>query len=243
MMFWFCKQSTLNVYCFTTKELAFNFSKPMRASRALPSWFKELPTPSLPTDGISPLWVRKNLKSCPAIVNLYSSGFMLPLWSDLHIEASADQFRYQFIDGESNIAPHPVHQFGGCTILNEYMHAKLQNPWVISTDKKINMMYTAPVWNNFGYGDIVVAPGSYNTASTAIEANINLFIKRSQERKIYTLLLGQPLVHVVPITEKRIKLHYELITEKELRTLKAKSPLWAMDGNRYRRSEKLCPHA
>jgi hypothetical protein len=231
------------VYFYTTRELAFNHAKPKRAIEFTPAWFKNLPTQSIPENIDGVLQLRKNLRSCPGFTSLYSSGFMFQMWSDLHLEAGPDNFKYQFTDEISRILPHRTDQFGNCPIIESHFHIKLENPWWITADKNIDLLFSAPIWNSFGHDDFVVAPGAYSAHVGVLQANINLFVKRQQEKKSWSILLGQPLVHVVPITERQIKLHYELVTEKELLSIMAKSPLYLMDSNKYRRAMKMCPHA
>lgn len=241
-MFWFCKPKLLNIDFFTTREDVFHNAKPKKASLFVPEWFKQMPKPGFDENPMAPLLLQKTIKTCPAFSTLYSSGFMLPLWSDLNIEVNSDSYRYQFIDGKSLITFHTPKQIAGCSFANTHIQMKLHNPWFMKTNEKINMLFMAPTWNNFGSGEIVVAPGSYYSYADPIEANINLFIKKHEHRVVHQLFFGQPLVHVVPITNRPIKLHYHLVLEDELEKLLAKSPLRLMELNRHRRAHKVCQH-
>lgn len=241
-MFWFCKPKVLDIHFFTVREDVFNNAKPKKASEFVPEWFKNLPKPSFSENLNDPLLLRKTIKTCPAFLTLYASGFMFRLWSDLNVEIYGDSYRYQFIDGKSLINSHPPKQIDGCEFATTHTQIKLTNPWLMKTDEKINMLFMAPTWNDFGSGEIVVAPGSYYSYADPIEANINLFIKKHEHRVVHQLFFGQPLVHVVPITDRPIKLHYHLVSEDELEKLLAKSPLRLMELNRHRRAHKVCRH-
>lgn len=242
-MFWFCKPSHIDVDFFTVREEIYHNAKPQKAAAFVPAWFKNLPKGKFSDDPNAPLKLKSTIKSCPAFSTLYSSGFIFTLWSDLNIEVTESGYRYQFVDGKSTIQPHAPHQMEGSSFLGTHIHAKLRNPWAFKTNQRVNVMFTAPTWNNFGYENFVIAPGIFSAHTQPVEANINLFIKASSQRVIHQLYFGQPLAHVVPLTDKSIKLHYHLVTEKEMQKLYAKSPLFLMEGSRYRRAQKLCPHA
>jgi hypothetical protein len=242
-MLWFCKPKPLNVYFYTTRQEVFDFSKPERFGKAVPEWYKSLPPPSFPTDPDAELCLMPNIKTCAGFQNLYKSGFVFKLWSDLNVEINTNgTYRYQFADKTSAIKCHPSGQLGNCEFKNSYAHLKLMNPWFMSADKDVNFMFTPPTWNGFGYGDIVVPPGAYSPHVTTLDANINLFFKVKQSTVIHELKFGQPLVHVVPLTERRIKLHYELISEQELHKIMNKTPFFLMGHNRFNRTKKLCSH-
>jgi hypothetical protein len=242
-MFWFFKPKPLNLHFFTTREVVFNHARPKKAAAFAPEWFKRLPPPSFSDHPDAPLTTQKTLRTCAGFTSLYSSGFILPMWCDLHIEVRPDGYRYQFADGVSKIMSHSQNQIAGSPFPNTHFHLKVENPWFVTADKKANLVFTAPVWNNFGYDDIVVIPGACSVHSITIDANINLFVKRKETKTVHTILFGQPLAHVIPMTERPLKLHYELVTEQELNRVLHRSPIYMMDANRYRRAEKMCPHA
>lgn len=241
-MFWFCKTKPTTVYFYTTREEVFNFSKPERASKFIPKWVKELPDSNF-SDESKELFISKTLKTCPGFLNLYKTGFMFPMWSDLNVEVNPDgQYRYQFIDKQSLAHHHGAKQINGFELTQSHVHVKLENPWLMTTDKNTDMLFSAPFWNNFGFGDVVVVPGMYDPKVAPVSANINLFFKKKQEKTVYELFFNQPLVHVVPITKEPLVLKHELVSEKELTKIKAKSPIYLIDRNKYNRTKKLCPY-
>lgn len=241
-MFWFCKTKPVDVYLYTTREDVFNHARPKKASNFLPDWWKKLPK-TLTNDGPDqPLFPLFTLKACPAFTNLYASGFMFPMWSDLNVEVDGDNFKYQFADRASSLTLHLKSQFGSYDLIDKYLHLKILNPWMTLSKSKINFLTVSPIWNNFGCDDIVVLPGVYGFRQPVF-ANINLLFKKAPQKTIHSLLFGQPIVHMVPLTERPVRLHYDLVSEADMVRLKNKSPMFMMWDNRYRRSEKLCPHA
>jgi len=241
-MFSFCKPKCLNIDFFTVREDVFHNAKPQKASHFIPKWFKTLPKPYFDEDVNAPLMLRKTIRNCPAFVDLYATGFMFPLWCDLNIEATPERYRYQFADNQSTINFHSKKQFQGFEFEESHLQMKLLNPWHMMADKDINMFWTAPMWNNFGVDDIVIAPGVFSVYKDLCETNINMFVKK-QDNKIHQLNFGDPLVHIVPLTDLQVKLHCHLVTPKELESMYCKSPIKLMQVNRHRRARKLCLHA
>lgn len=243
-MFWFCKPKPIDVYFYTTREEIFNHAKPKKATAHIPEWFKKLQPPHFSKEDGASLKLTRTLRTCPGFINLYRSGFMFPLWSDLsiHIKPSGEYF-YRFADGRSSMENHNAEQFAGSTFEQNYVELKLINPWFWEAKEKIDFLFSSPTWNGFGYENAVVAPGIYNPQIAAMPANINLLFKKQTEDVIYELNFGQPLVHMIPLSDRPIKLHYKLVTEDELQKIVAKSPIGLMFKNKFVRAEKLCPHA
>ena len=242
-MFWFCKPKVLNIHFFTAREEVFNYAKPKKASAFIPEWFKNLPKSTFSENLNDPLVLSRSIKTCPGFVSLYSSGFMFPLWSDLNIEICENSWRYQFIDKKSSIEKHDPKQLGGCGFVNTHEHMKIINPWLIKTEEKIDVLLTAPTWNEVKNSDVIIAPGVIPMhKNVVVEPNINIFVKRQKDRVVHVFFLGQPLVHVIPLAERPIKLHYHLISETEFEKMRMSPAFNLMTLNRYKRGLKICPH-
>lgn len=241
-MFLFFKPKPVNLYFYTTREDVFNHARPKKAIEFIPQWVKNLPHPDINTDPKRMLLHMGNLKTCTGFTNLYSSGFMIPMWSDLNIECNTEEYRYQFADRQSTIRAHPKKQIAGSRFNDTHFHLKIINPWSVYADSSVKLLFTAPVWNNFGVDDVVVAPGIMEPNVCLQEMNINLFFKKQEQSKIYSFLFGQPVMHVIPITDQKIKLNYELVTQEKLRSIQVRSPMTLMHLHRHQRAKKICPH-
>jgi len=241
-MFFFCRPKPLTVHLFTAREDVFLHAKPQKAINYFPEWVKQIPKANFPEDQSEPLKKKLTIKSCPAFANLYSKGFMFPLWSDLNVEVSGDSWRYQFFDGASYAESHSSSQIAYSPFEENYIQLKLNNPWAYISDADVDMLFTPPSWNNFGFGDVIVAQGAYSPYRFFSRANINLFFKKQPERAIYQLFFGHPLVHVVPVTERKLILKHELVTESEFSRRHAANGLHLFGQNRFKRLRKLCPH-
>lgn len=243
-MFWFCKPKPLNVYFYTSREPVFNFSRPQSGIKFIPTWMRQLPAPHFPDNISEKLVLKTNIKSCPGVFELYKSSFVFQMWSDLNVEVYPDKnYRYQFIDNQSEIKSHPNWQFAGSYFDANHINIKLINPWHTKTDKNVKLLVLPPVWNNFGHEDVLLPPGISRMHTSPLEFNLNLLIKVKPEKTVYEFLFGQPIAHVIPLTERPVKYHYELVSEQELVKMKSRNPMFFMSRNRYRRAEKLCSHA
>lgn len=243
-MFWFCKPKPITVWFYTTREDVFNLAKPERAGKHIPSWVKKLPDRSFREEESALLLKESNLKTCPGFANLYKSGVMLTMWSDLNVQVYPDgRIKYQFADFLSTAEIHSAKQMNGFELCNSYAHLKIKNPWIMGADKNIDMLFMSPTWNGFGCDEIIVAPGVYDPKICQDHANVNLFFKKRETSVVYELLFGQPVTHVVPLTDKKVIYKHALVTESELKKIKAKAPIFLMHDLRYKRAERLCPHA
>lgn len=243
-MFWFCKPKPIDVYFYTAREDVFNFSKPTKAINFFPEWVKNLPASAFPEDTSKKLLLDKTIRSCSGIADLYKAGFIFPLWSDLNVEINPDKsFRYQFVDEKSTAGFHSRGQMEGAPFVDTHVNIKLSNPWLVQASENIKFLLAPPTWNGIGYQDLIIPPGVVSAHTFAPHMNINILFGVKPNRVVYELFLGQPLLHVIPLTEKRINLHHCLVTEKELYKIEQKNPMFLMGRNRYRRAEKLCPHA
>lgn len=231
----------LEVRLFTDNEAVFNFSRPQKATHFVPEWWKSIPKRF--ADG-EPRAQNSftTMKTCAGFVDLYASGFIQPLWSDLRVDIAPDgAFQYQFADGVSSAQEHPQYQMPGNPILRTHTHLKLESPWFGKEDSGAKFLICPPIWNGFGVEDICVPPGVVSYKQP-LELNVNLFFKRMPEIKTYELSFGGPIAHFVCMSDKPIKLQYELVSREERERLFARNGMRFFFENRMRKAAKLCPY-
>jgi hypothetical protein len=239
-MFFFCKRQTLSVTLFTDNQVAFDFARPEKATKFFPEWWKQTPKTFFYDDAVSPT---PTIKMCPGISDLYVNSIIQPLWSDFNIKINPDRsWKYQFSNLESKASNHGDKQLGHNKFNQEYVNIKLLSPWVGQEKTNIKFLLTSPFWNEFGFDNILIPPGVIKLKA-AMEININMFFKRHAEPALYELPFGQPLVQIIPITEKNIVYKYEMITTQELKKIQKQGRLGMFFINRWRRAANLCPHA
>ena len=173
---------------------------PQPAKKYIPEWYKN--TPAFISKGeIRPEEKRDSgtIKSCPAVHDWFSQGYVLPMWCDLYLEINEDESwncRYSFPDKfmSSRIFPTdvyiswlPEHQKK-----NAIAMLKIDSPWRMKTPAGYSC-YQFPMWYHFN-PDFEVPPGPIWSDEYHL-INPQLIIKHYGEIKIKR---GTPLCVYVP---------------------------------------------
>ena len=237
-MFFF-KRSKVTVDCFTLNYGTNELFPIQEANNFYPEWWKTLPKTyeSLNNWGLS--IPRPTMKQCIGMTNLYTHGFVLPMWTELIIQTTATQWFYEFALG-NDIVSHDVEQYQ--KPISDYHHLKITSPWFLAEKTGINFMWTAPTYN------IIENLGKYHTLPGIMDykynvgTNINMLLPKVDNKIM--LKSGQPLAHIVPMTDKDVKIKTQVVTQEEL----SKIQVHTYDSsftNRYRTNrrinERKCP--
>ena len=209
-MFFFIKPSVLHVDCFTSRADVYECFPIAKSIDYIPSWWKKLPKEIIDENFSCP---QPTLKTCFGFIDFYSSGFTIPLWSDLYLQVGENSsFHWQYADGNSIVDSHPLSiQSPGFLDPGEWFNLKLFSPWYFKAKEKF--CYVGNIWNMKNPDEVLVAPGIMefqNQHST----NINLFFRNIPNRKIL-LEANTPLVNIIPMSDKKVKIHNHLITNEE----------------------------
>lgn len=214
----FKNQSIINIDCFTTNVMAYEMAKIESAIKFVPQWWKNLPSSIASTWGDHPYVKNGTLKKCDGFLNLYKHGFVIPMWCDLAVDVGAigsDSFRYQYSDFESSANEHSQAQRGEFCNQKNYQHLKLISPWYINSKKNINWVFMDSVWNDVDLLPYRVLTGVVNYKYVN-GTHINIIFKRENKDRQILIPYKTPLVHLIPITEKKVKLNHHLVDEIEL---------------------------
>lgn len=239
------RKKPLEITLFTASESAFKFSRPQKATHFIPEWWKNLPK-KMHRDDQEPKTVStlmRTMKTCPGFIDLYSKGFMQPMWSDLSVQIEPDGgYRYQYADSASAAQDHSIHQMAGSHFNHSHNHLKLTSPWVAKENTDAKFLVCAPVWNGFGADDVCVVPGVAGY-KVPLELNVNMFFRRHAETKIYDLEFGQPIAHFIPLSDRPLKLNYELVSVGQKDKMIRHGGMYLFFENRNKKAVKLCPYA
>lgn len=197
------------VDCFTAEQSSYDLFKLTPAMDRVPDWWKKTPA-TYPDSGVMP---GRTLKSCDGFVNLYKRGFILPMWSDLAIEIQNDGYRWQYSDMKSNADVHPTQQWATYVSDTVYGHIKLQSHWRMKSSTSLDWLYTSPSWSYKPNSGWTVVSGVVNYKYSR-EVNVNLFLDKTKNRTII-LNVDTPLVHMIPLTDRRVDLRHHLVTHEE----------------------------
>lgn len=192
-----------------------------KASEFYPEWFKSLdasvPDNTAPVSGIK----RPTMRSCSGFIDLYSKGFMIPMWSDLVIEVHpGGDVKYMFADQLTEITYHGRELFSH-EVFKEYAHIKIGTPWRITTESKVDFMFSQPHWNHSYPLEHVIPSGVVNYYAQH-GCDVNMFVPWDDKltRRI-EFKAGDPLVHIVPLSSDPIKLNNYYANKNEWETFES----------------------
>jgi hypothetical protein len=230
-MFWF-KRKEIVVDCFTfATTAALNFPID-RATKFYPSEFKSIPRYNdvkVSNHPESKLTVKSlTVKACNGILDLYSSGFIIPAWDEFHLEMlnNGDHVFHS----RSNIfttEKHPREQYGN-EIYKGYSNLKITSPWLIKEKTGVKFSWNHPVWNRSdNVGNFTILPGIIDF-KYQIQTNINTFMKNGT---IVQYNAGDPLVHLIPLSDKKVKIKIHQLSYNKWESSRDESSKFALYDN------------
>lgn len=240
-LFNFLKKDVV-LHCYTARPEVYNFAPIKKASAFLPDWWKELPKTYKRENAMQEFGT---MKMCSGFTDLYSKGFIMPLWSDVKVmigkkgeqDQNAPAYRYQFSDLVSKMGHHPTSQHNDAYPLTNYQHLKLTSPWVFACEEDIDFLQIQPFWN-FSQPEKMFAPPGVVSFKYQVGTNINTFWVRENEDVTHDMPFMQPLLQYIPLTEKKVTLKLHLVSDAEfLRIGSISTPVTFL--NKYKHNKKL----
>jgi len=212
MMFFF-KPKVIHLDCFTSEVIAHDFFPIDYSHKFFPQWWKDLPKV---LDDPNQFWGMNSAKSCTGLNNFYSNGVTIPLWSDLLIQQESQNIKWVFSDRRTEMGHHLLKQLGNYLDEREYYHMKIISPWILKCKEDINFMWMQPTWSFNKPKEIIIPPGIIDYKYQG-GTHINFFFTLTEENKQKNILIesGQPMVNIIPLSERKIKIHNHLISKEE----------------------------
>jgi hypothetical protein len=209
------RRKPIHIDCLTSNQTAYEYASIDHASNFIPDWWKKLPKSYDHPSGVGST---ATMKSCAGFVDLYSKGLIIPLWSDLIIVIEGTEYKWRFADAKSQIIMHDSQQSG--TFLNDIkcFHLKLVAPWEFFCKEDIPWHFSQPVWNDYASRDYCTPSGIVeykNQHTVAIQTLIRhpIFIPKKE----IIINHRHPMAHIVPLSERPIKIHTHLVSESEIK--------------------------
>lgn len=245
-MFWF-KRKEIIVDCFidnSTIEQNFPIEP---AHKFFPEGWKTIPK-TMPIKVHEKQYPESNLsvdmatiKKCVGLINLFSNGFIIPAWCDLGVEMDAKGNHLWHAPMNMHVMQHPSFQLWD-GLYKDYGHVKLGSPWVIHEKTGVNFTWNQCDWNNTD--DL----HKYRIVSGVLDfkyqhqSNVNMFLRKSS---LIDFKAGDPLVHLIPISESNVKIKTHVVDTNELMKLNTNQVQYV---NQYRTTkskidakERKCP--
>lgn len=211
------KRKAINLDCFTKQPYVYTYAPIRPAYHFVPEWWKRLPKDA----GKDGLHDALNMKACAGFVDLYKVGVMLPMWSELRISVTPDgNVAYQFSDARSSAEFHHPDQRGGFASESKYTNIKILSPWLFRTKEDISWVMTPALYAHNDPGRYITCIGSLNFKYQS-GANLNLLIPKKDVETLIDIKHGAPVAHVIPMSDRKVKVHNHLVDDTEFERLAA----------------------
>ena len=196
-------------------------------------WWKNLsPSSKFNFDNMS---VNITAKSCIGIHNMVSTGFFLPIWSDLAIDVWPEKSKMfaVFSDTHTPIMAHSNDQIQG--FCGDHSILKISSPWRLKCDEHINFLCCDPIYSKEKPKPFITFPGIVDFKYQS-STNILFGFENFNETK-HIFRVGDPLYQIIPLTEKEVELKVEVLSTRDFSLVNP--PLGNFFSHRYFRHKKV----
>ena len=232
MFNFFHRTPEINLDCFTYSNETYLTTPIVRASKAFPDWWQKLDpyTPKFHSTTENGYHLRKHdemtARDCYAIVELYKKGLIIENWSDISFKVENGVYHYWAADNTERPHDHDRRQLGES--FPNHFHIKLISPWVFREKTGVKFLWLGAEWSLDNF-EIKVLPGVINFDIIS-QVNVNMMFP--MRNGSFTISIGNPLVHLVPLSEKKLKIHNHLVTKPEFDKLSLSANLPSFYGCR-----------
>lgn len=211
MIIW-SRKKQIHVDCFAPSETIVSDNPIDVASNFIPSWWKGLsPSYTIRTEhGVE--CQLPTMKGCLGFIDLYTSGLIVPLWSDLNFKVENGRFAYQFASNYSKIEHHSKEQHNS---YKNHVHFKIVAPWLIKEKTGVKFLLTSCVWSVLEHAPKLSIVNGVMSFDINQACNINGFAMSEKNAYQYNLKAGMPLMHMIPISEKEVIPHVHAVSLEE----------------------------
>jgi hypothetical protein len=173
-----------------TAELIDKIPHPFPATRAVPEWFKNMPTDA----GGGP-----TLKRCPPYLSAMTAGYVIPMPFDVQFTCTPDG-QITFQSPMKLISAHFPVQVQGAPFGNAPL-LKFHNPWIVKTAPGYSTLFIQPV-NRFD-SPFVPLSGIVETDTYYREVHLPTIVTL-RPGQAFLFRRGAPLVQVIPIKREPV---------------------------------------
>lgn len=211
MFSFFHKTPVTHLDCFTNLYHAYKFTPVVKASKAIPQWWRNTKPGETDFDfqNLEHPTRNRNVRTCYGFIELYKRGAIVESWADFvlkNIEGKCTAF----YSAGSQVSTQPLKERGNS--FRDYTHLKLVSPWRFREKTGVHFHCSGAWWSLEGKNFIMV-PGvtafDFNNA-----AHVNLLVPKKAEAQ--QIRMGTPLLHLVPLNENRIEIKNHFIEGDEL---------------------------
>lgn len=196
-----------------------------KSTNFLPQWFKEMsddiPKPPNPKGypnkfgkqgETSKKWSSGTVKRCPAIIDLITEGFVIPMWCDYLLQRNKNELEWDNKDFKYGIEFHPNEQIHNWNLKRADFPegVKFVNPWRIYTPPGYSVIFLPPYYQfekRFTVLPGVVETDKYHHVNfpSIIHTTKDLIIER-----------GTPFIQVIPFKRDSFDLDVGEMSEEQI---------------------------
>lgn len=183
----------------------------VHASKLMPDWmkkaFEHYKSRKETEDDYAP-----HIAKCPGIVKLMTTGYIVPMWHDVILENNSMDGNFKwtapeksledYLEGKPLFEKHfgeGVLDFVPRTRNQSKTLVKINTPWNVVSPVKL-------LFNPIPYPDDFIFEASSGVLDTTDSSNINIQGWWNITHGRHYLNAGYPLLHIIPLTEKPLKL-------------------------------------
>lgn len=219
MFSFFHRTSTINMDCFVNSAYVHENVPIVNAHKTYPQWWLDLPIGHKREFDFSDIdkknvnlfdSVQKNnnMKNCYGFLEFYKRGAVVESWCDFRYKVGVAGYKFFCSDGMAPLE-HSNHQRGEG--FKDYHHTKLVNPWLFNVKDDVKFLLVSAQWSLDKY-NFVIPPGILNFNLVNM-SHINILLPKNNYE--FEISIGQPLVHLIPLSDKNLKIKNHLITQEE----------------------------
>jgi hypothetical protein len=190
--------------------------KPMPTAQFLPDWWKNgksyLPSPSDPKGKQIKVFKGEStaqMKKCTPMRDFLTSGYIIPLWSDVSIEQDENEFNIKW---NGNRPVFKEHAPSEVEIPDGYNHmAKYSNPWTPKLPKGYSVLVIPPI--GYANGPFRVVPAIIDADKYPVALTPPCFIKSDFNGIVEK---GTPMIQLIPFKRDNWKAEYQYMEPGEL---------------------------
>lgn len=219
MLFLF-KEKPVEIIAFISEvhDYVNTFSPIVPAKEMFPEWWKKIPSSFFNWEEFKE---NTSVKSCPGVIKMISTGYIMPLWCDIAIEYEKDRYRVNCADDSLNVGAHDNRQSPG--LFDNYYHFKLQSPWLLKAP--VNLMFTPPTYQFNDPLPYTIMPGIAPPIGGYSASHVFMFTEKKENPVRLMLKHKTPILQIIPLTDKKVKFSTEVVSDKTMIGMKRRTGL------------------
>jgi len=180
--------------------------------KSFPKYFSTIPRKMFNPESKKFIPYLGTIKTCPGFINLYKRSILVTSPFDIYIRFNDTEIVEQQAGQISNYIVGNIHS--GEQLLNYVSQKKykfimkIHLPFYIDTSVSLHLTESSYHFNNFN-----ILPGIY---PLSYNKEFNFFIPIEKEKNEIYIKKGDPLFLLTPLCEKKIKLKFKELNEKNM---------------------------